>query len=169
MIFPHWDIPLVLQLFRHRLWVPHISGADFIYRLELLFKMKKCQSCKKTFLETQFHRDRSKANGRRLTCKACDTASCRRYRRTHKRKMRALRKAWYLTHKGVIRNRNRNHREKHLALALIRAAKYRAKRKNLEFNLTAHQKDLSERLNKGICELTGIGLDPVAKKAFNSP
>lgn len=131
--------------------------------------MRLCRKCGGTFLESQFHKDRSRLDGLRTRCKSCDTASCREYRQSHRTKMRALRKAWYQKNKARVSKKNREQRVRNIASWMVNAAKQRAKAKGVAFDLNEHRRELKARAELGVCELTGIKLDPSARKAFNSP
>ena len=48
-------------------------------------------------------------------------------------------------------------------------ARTRAAEKNLPFDLDLHREKIRDRVDALVCEMTGIKLDPVAKKAWNSP
>ena len=82
--------------------------------------------------------------------------------------MRKYRKAWAAKNRGKTAAAGRRFRVNHMATALILAAKYRAMGKGIPFDLDQHREELTKRVNAFTCELTGIPLDPTARKAFNS-
>ena len=52
---------------------------------------------------------------------------------------------------------------------LIRGAKRRAAAKELPFDLDAHAADVQARIDRGVCEISGLPLDLSAKRGFASP
>ena len=130
--------------------------------------MKTCKQCRKTFSESEFHKDRSREDGLRNVCKSCDKASCLRYQRRNRKHIREYRREWARTHKKQVAEAGRRSRVKNIANHLILAAKYRARKKGLPFDLTEHRAQLSQRVNRLECEVSGVQLDPKAKKTINS-
>jgi hypothetical protein len=55
------------------------------------------------------------------------------------------------------------------AMALIATARTRAKKRGLEFDLSAHADELQARIDCGLCELTGMPFDLSPGRKFNSP
>lgn len=66
---------------------------------------------------------------------------------------------------------DRTHYRKHRLRNLLRNAKQRAKIRDREFDLDVHFIRLSDRLDKGFCELTGLpfNLENVEAFAWDSP
>ena len=132
-------------------------------------KTKQCSKCKQTYSVSEFFRDASKADGLRGYCKRCDTDSTLKYCRTHKRKMRVLRRAWYAKNAEKCREQNRAGRRRNRAWWLLKNARNRAKEKGFEFDLDKHWPALKARIDRLRCELTGVPLDLDAIRDWNSP
>jgi hypothetical protein len=116
----------------------------------LLKKTRTCRLCKTEKPYSEFYVN-SKGN-RRWGCKDCDRASERIRKRAKPGKVSSDFKKW--------RNEKRGH-------ALVNVAKNRAKTKEMEFNLSAE--DIQARIDKGVCELTGIAFDLTMPRAWNAP
>ena len=91
-----------------------------------------------------FALDRTRKRGRQYSCRACQAkAAAARY------------KARPEHHRRLVRE----HRQRHLAQALVRGAKKRADKRGLPFDLGDHMQDIARRLDAGICELSGLPFD----------
>jgi hypothetical protein len=78
---------------------------------------------------------------------------------------------------AVTRKRNRpqenayqlNYRRRHRGQDLIRHAKRRAKDRNLPFDLDDYEEKVEERIQRGICEVTGLPLNLEGGRTWDSP
>ena len=105
--------------------------------------MKKCTDCGKTFPKIEFPFKSRVTGVRSGKCKVCHPAG------------------------------RRANRQAHLSQELIRYAKRRAGKRGLAFDLDKYQEELRERVEKMVCEETGIPLTHAAKGVlggcFDSP
>ncbi|OPL11933.1 MAG: hypothetical protein AVO39_11730 [delta proteobacterium MLS_D] len=74
-----------------------------------------------------------------------------------------------MKNKDKVNYQNRKHRERNVASWLINTARSRAAKKNIPFNLDEYREEIKKLVSRMKCKLTGIPLDPTAKKTFNSP
>lgn len=118
--------------------------------------MKTCGQCKKTKSEDSFRKRRRTAGllVRFGTCKACEA----KYHKAHVQE-----------NPQPGRDACNRYARKHRAYILIRWARERAIEKGMEFDLDKHRAELQERMDLGVCELTGIPLTLTGKRSFNSP
>src|SRR5690606_777983 len=119
--------------------------------------MKICKACKKNLPESVY----SIHTGERLrsTCNPCRaTIAKEKYAISDKAKVKAQYQAYRDTRR-ITRRAN----------YLITAAKQRAKKKGLDFNLDPFKKEIQEIIDQGVCQITGIPFDIHAKQSWNSP
>jgi hypothetical protein len=89
----------------------------------------KCTNCPETRLES-FHKDASRSSGLSYACKRCEGL------RGKERVVRA--------------------RRDHRARELVKTIKGRAKNRGVHFDLDAHILDIQDRIDEGVCELSGM-------------
>jgi len=116
---------------------------------DLLIRVRICRKCKTEKPYSEFYVN-SKGN-RRWGCKECDTARERSRKRMNPNIAEQYKK-W--------RDEKRGH-------ALVNVAKHRAKARGLSFDLNPN--NIQERINAGVCELTGIQFDLKTPRAWNAP
>jgi hypothetical protein len=131
---------------------------------------KKCTKCHQTKQITEFYRERRSADCYRTDCKTCSEARRRARlgqlsRAEKKRRTKERREKHAQTERAYSKAR----RERYRANELIRLARVRAKKKNLPFNLDEYAAQLTERVNRNVCEMTGIALQRKLPKEFNTP
>jgi hypothetical protein len=132
--------------------------------------LKKCTKCHRTKPIMDFFREKLAADGRRTDCKECSAAR----RRLHlgqqnlaeKTKRTAARR---LKHAVAEREYSRARRERYRAKELIRLAHTRAKKKNIPFDLDKYEAQMTVRVDRNVCEMTGIALQRKLPKEYNSP
>jgi len=59
---------------------------------ESVAKVKRCSKCKETKALSEFHRDRSRRDGRQIRCKVCSNADSRAYHNAHRETIRVCRR-----------------------------------------------------------------------------
>ena len=116
--------------------------------------MKTCSRCHTEKLDELFRRRKIAPSGRCGVCKECE---------------KEQRKHWNIKNHRKGRAAVRRYRNKHRAYFLITYAKERAIKLGLDFNLDLHRKDIQERIDAGVCELTGIKLSLDGSRSFNTP
>jgi len=109
-----------------------------------------CARCQKEQPSTEFYVN-SKGNYR-TKCKTCERDTERARKRANPTKCRTDYKMW---------------REKRRGYALVNVAKNRARKKGIPFDLD--RDDIQERIDNGLCELTGIPFDLETPRAWNAP
>jgi hypothetical protein len=117
---------------------------------DLIIRTRACRFCgiEKPYSEYYVN---SKGS-RRTTCIVC----------TKKRSL--LHKRVYSTH---IREVYQNWRYCKRGYALVNAARFRAKKRNLPFDLVAE--NIQARIEAGVCEVTGIPFDLTTPRSWNAP
>lgn len=77
---------------------------------------------------------------------------------------------WYVRNRDAIKAEKARSYQERRALHLCWEAKRRAKRKGIAFDLTADDiMALQARINRRICEVTGLALDLSAGRKWNAP
>jgi len=117
--------------------------------------MKTCSRCKTQKEEGAFRNRKTSPSGKHGVCKQCET---------EQRKVWNVGKHRVKSREAVARYRNNNR-----AYFLIRYARDRALEHGWEFDIDKYRKEIQERINNGVCELSGISLDLNGSRAFNSP
>lgn len=115
-----------------------------------LEKSRRCKHCGTEKPYSEFYVN-SKGN-RRWKCKACERALERGRKRSDPEKISERQKAW---------------RDKKRGFALVNVARHRAKSRGLPFDLDP--KDIQTRIERGVCEMTGIPFDLTTPRAWNAP
>lgn len=106
--------------------------------------VKVCTKCEEIKPLGGFHRNSRGRDGRHTICKVC--------------RLKQLADWWP------------KHYKETLAFQLTRKAKKRAYDKEIPYDLDAHLINIQERLDKGVCELTGLPLEcGVSIPQWNSP
>ena len=124
--------------------------------------MKACSKCGVEKLPEMFSLDSRPLDGRRYSCKACDRDRHLKYRAENPDRDR---------YRDAERGReySQQYRARHRAKDLVRHAKRRAEAKGLPFDLDQHIPALQKRLDRAVCEVTGIPLSLTGGRLFNSP
>lgn len=101
----------------------------------------RCANCKAEKKESEFSADRSRPRGRKYSCKPClAAAAAKRYSQRPEEHRLAVKMS----------------RERNLARALIRGARKRSIKKGIDFDLDQYAALIKERIDRGVCEATGI-------------
>lgn len=131
--------------------------------------MITCRTCEQTMPDEKFHRDASKANGRRGVCKICDRQRCIRWQGENMEHMRGYRKVWRNLNPQRVKDAIKKTRARHRASWIVKAAKRRAIKKNIPFDLIPHIEEIQKVIDAGMCQMTGLPFDLEAKREWNSP
>jgi hypothetical protein len=105
--------------------------------------MKTCSRCKKIKRSVEFQKNRARKDGFRSECKLCSKIL-------------------------VKRSRARNAYSQRTNI-LLRHAQNRAKKKELLFDLYEHKEKIKRRVQKGVCEISGIPLRFDGGRTYDSP
>lgn len=131
---------------------------------------KTCSQCHQEKPVSEYYRERKAKDGLRMDCKECSENRRRRRLGQLSRKEKARRTAERRAkHAEKERAYARARRQKYRANELIRLAKVRAQRKGLAFDLDRHEAEITARVEKNVCEMTGIALRRDIAKAWNVP
>ena len=124
----------------------HLSGATssakFMKDVDYDGSAKRCKGCGGKKPLTEFYRQKIGIGGRNAWCKQCSVARHKANR-------------WGTYNKGHNAARARTIGGR--TTSLIRAIKYRSKKKRFEFDLTRDW--FIERLERGVCEVTGLSFE----------
>lgn len=126
---------------------------------------KVCSTCGTEKCITEFFRDSRVRSGVKAQCKSCARA----------RKAASKLSPVTRPRKTADQIRNRKcagqeaYRRKHRAKSLVNRAKARAKKKGHAFDLAQYLPQLQARIDKGICEVTGIPLNLDEGLTYDSP
>lgn len=115
-------------------------------------KVRTCKECKIEKPLLEFYKDSAGKEGRRSQCKACCRLGQKEQRSLTKEERAKAHKQWQKHNRGAT---------------LLYMARFRAKRKGLEFSMT--REDIDSKLKQGFCELTGIPFNLKGEKAWDSP
>jgi hypothetical protein len=113
--------------------------------------MKTCPKCKETKSIDDFFNDKSRCDGKTAACKACEYA-----RKKLRRQTLAATKAQSPAYREGKRRQRKNFKAKNPHLNLIKGARQRAKDKGLPYDLNKYYKELRERFEQGVCEVSGL-------------
>lgn len=131
---------------------------------------KTCTKCQKKKPITKYYKERKSKDGLRTDCKECSETRRRKRLNQMSRKEKAQRTAERrIKHAEAERAYSKKRRQKYRANELIRLARLRAKKKGLAFDLDQHEAELFGRVEKNVCEMTGIALQRDVPKAWNTP
>jgi hypothetical protein len=111
--------------------------------------MQVCTKCGTLKLLTEFHKDKSTRNGFRKWCKKCAVPASIAY---HNR------------NKEHVNRRNNTYKIAHPERYLVWVARYRAKKKNMEFSITEHDIVIPNE-----CPILGIPMFVGKRNNPNSP
>lgn len=105
--------------------------------------------------------------GLRPLCKVCQ----RKYESTWRSRSKENRKVVRAKRAGKAAVYAREYRVKKRAFYLIGEARRRCKRKNIPFDLDQHVAEIQERIDRRVCEVTGIPLEVSSApgRRFNTP
>lgn len=126
---------------------------------------KECSGCARTLPVEEFAVDRAnKVSGRRASCKQCDNerydpARAARWRAENREKLRLAAASRYRADKKNLDAQMKHRRlvPRGRAVSLFNSARSRAKKFNMDFNLT--HEDIETPLTDGFCEASGIAFD----------
>lgn len=120
-------------------------------------------------METKFYKDKTRADGLRGYCKVCDRELHQEYTEKNREHLKEYRRGWYKKQPASkMKKQNRKSRVSNIGSALISAARSRARKKGVPFDLDNHKEQIIKRVNAAKCELTGMPLNPAGRKSFNS-
>jgi hypothetical protein len=94
--------------------------------------------------------------GLQTECKECAKKRRRKYHIKNKKRENECGKQWHKNNRERVRKRCIQRKGKYPARLILERTKARAKKKNFSFDLTEGW--VQKKLNKGICEATGIEL-----------
>lgn len=104
-------------------------------------QMLRCSRCRVEKPESEFSSDKSRPRGRKYACKLCLAEyAAKRYRQSPEDHRLAVKRS----------------RERNLARALIDGARKRSIKKGIEFDLDRHIESIKQRIDRGVCEATGL-------------
>lgn len=86
---------------------------------------KHCNTCDTTKTVDQFHKDRSKKDGRHSRCKACACASRKAYRAANREEIAAKKKIYYEANREKIAEKGKRYREENYEAVQERKRIYR--------------------------------------------
>lgn len=109
-----------------------------------------CKGCGSVKLLTAFRKHNR--GGRRWTCRSCENKWVRTTKPWNSDAKRTYQRHVYQTRRGM---------------RLVCDAKLRAKKKNLPFSID--WRDIQTRIERGLCEVTGLPFDLNARKTWNAP
>ena len=116
-------------------------------------QVRTCKGCKIEKLFSEFYENSESKEGRLLRCKECCKRWSKEWRdQTPKEERSKSHKEWRLHNRGA---------------ALLTIARFRAKKKGLEFTITTA--DIDPKIKYGLCELTGIRFNLKNGKTWDSP
>lgn len=132
--------------------------------------MKRCTKCLVDKPLTEFYKEGRSRDGLRTDCKICSNNRRRNRLGQLSREERVRRTAERrLKHAKEERAYSAQRRRDYRANELIRLARVRATKKGLPFDLDKHVQELTARVGKNCCEMTGVELQRAVPKAYNSP
>jgi hypothetical protein len=107
--------------------------------------MKNCCHCKEQKPKSEFYVDRRANGGLNSRCKKC------------------------LDGQRVERKDAHKYFMKHRAKCLMDTAKKRARKKGLPYDLDKYRLEIQQRIDKGVCEVSGFPLNINGGRTFDSP
>jgi hypothetical protein len=130
-----------------------------------------CSKCHETKPFSEFTPDKRARNGCSSWCTECRRADGRSDRqRQYSKKRRRFRSNEDLVADQAYEKRyKQTRRTSNRAAVLIDGAKRRANRKALSFDLDIHKYEIQKRLDRGICEMSGITLNFICPLSYDSP
>ena len=121
--------------------------------------MQTCRKCGTEKPITEYPlRGKTPESRRDTICRQCRNAGHRKWHAENRERRNAEARARRVESPETGRQYAHNHRRRHLALHLIAAAKRRAAKKEIPFDLEAHTLEIRTRVENMTCELTGIAL-----------
>jgi hypothetical protein len=127
--------------------------------------MKQCSKCKQLKPESEFGKDRSRADGLQPRCKECKKQLGKQWREAnpeynkqhyaenHERELER-RKQYYATNRKKISKQRKRRKTENPEQYLWEAAKRRAKKRGLEFNI-----EVSDIVIPEVCQVLGLKLE----------
>lgn len=116
--------------------------------------MKQCSACGQLKPESEFSKDKTKADGLRSQCKECDKQYAKQYHLANREKKLERSKQYYAANHDKERKRHKRYREAHPEQYLWTGAKGRAKTRGLEFNI-----EVSDIVIPEFCPVLGLKLE----------
>jgi hypothetical protein len=139
---------------------------------------KDCSKCGEYKHFDDFHNQKTGLKtgitGFRSTCKECDKIAWEEYSLDNRKSLLDKQEHFRKNNRVRIRVINCESRQRHRITVLLRAARTRARKKGLPFDLFEHEAILRDRLNVGRCEMTGIEFNFAStgakgRRNFNAP
>ena len=121
--------------------------------------LKTCRVCGETKAASRFSKHLGAKDGRRSTCNLCRATQEHDRYHSPEYKKKQLANAKHRKASRMVNCR---------AHYLITAAKRRAKERAIAFDLDTYKADIQARINRGVCEMTGISFE-FSPKAWNGP
>jgi hypothetical protein len=123
--------------------------------------LRNCSKCAAAKPLTEFFAEKRGRLGRRYSCKACDKVRMKAYAaaRTKPRVRQRKSDAEY----------SLTYRKKHRAKELVRHARKRAEKMGIPFDLDPHIQELQKRIDRGMCELTGLPMPVSNGRQWDTP
>lgn len=113
--------------------------------------VKCCSVCGVVKSLGDFHRNRSKPDGRRSDCKECVNTRCRRYREENRDKLAEWQRRYYEENRDKVLERKRRHHEENRDKMLERSRRYyeenrdKVAEKNRRYREENHDKELERQ------------------------
>ena len=86
-----------------------------------------------------------------------------------KAQRKASHAAWILANREAKHESEARRRIEKRAMCLVATTRTRARKRGLAFDLDQHVAELQARIDRGVCELTGVAFDWAPGRKFNSP
>ena len=115
--------------------------------------LRQCVACKESKPSSEFYATKGSP---RPECKSCSKA--------YERKRKARPEV-----KEALKKTHSNYRRKNRAEVLLRLAEYRAREKELAFDLWPHLPSLQATIDAGLCQLTGMPFNLDGGRTWDSP
>jgi hypothetical protein len=116
--------------------------------------MKTCSKCKKPKALDEFGADKRATDGKRSSCKTCDSKRSGDWNRANKASCSAYRSRYFVGQRARV---------------LISCAKKRARLRGLAFDLDQHRTEIQRRIDAGCCEISGVPFNLHGGRTFDSP
>ena len=129
--------------------------------------MKICAKCSLEQSEEEFY---PRTGGtRRGTCRTCMGLRHKRHRDANRDKVAARRNRWAAANRDHLKVRAAVRRLTKRAMCLIAAARVRARKKGLPFDLDLYPQQIDDALTWGKCQLSNVPFDLSPGRTFASP
>lgn len=145
--------------------------------------VKTCPACGETKPLDDFHRDRSRADGRAIYCKTCNREKCRRYREENRDKVlerkrryhennrdRELERSrqYYENNRDKVREQQRRYREENRDEELERHRRYREENRDYVSRRNARRRKSTNDLTRAFATRDGKPWTPEEDAALTT-